>query len=158
MEKYKILFVCLGNICRSPAAEGIMKHLIEKNNLSEKIEVDSAGTSGYHDGDLPDSRMRKHAAKRGYDLSSRSRRFRDVDFDRFDIIVAMDDSNYNNILRLAPDLDSEEKVSRMVDFSIKYQYDNIPDPYYSGADGFELVLDLLEDACEGLLNDIQETK
>ncbi|NDW08739.1 low molecular weight protein-tyrosine-phosphatase [Dysgonomonas sp. 520] len=153
-SKHKILFVCLGNICRSPAAEGIMKYLIEKNNLNDKIEIDSAGTSGYHNGELPDSRMRKHGSKRGYKFDSLSRKFTAKDFDDFDMIIAMDDSNYHNILRLAPDLESEKKVFRMVDFSMKYQHDHIPDPYYSGADGFELVLDLLEDACNGLMKEI----
>lgn len=153
--KYKVLFVCLGNICRSPAAEGIMKGLVKNQNLDEKIEIDSAGTSGYHDGELPDSRMRKHGSRRGYCFDSVSRKFTQNDFDNFDLIVAMDDSNYHNIMKVCPDLDSQEKVCRMVDFSQKYGHDHIPDPYYMGADGFELVLDLLEDACEGLLNDIK---
>ena len=157
MKEYKILFVCLGNICRSPAAEGILKKLIKEQGLEDKISVDSAGTSGYHDGDLPDHRMRQHGAKRGYKFDSLSRRFTARDFDNFDIILAMDDSNYHNIIRLAPDLDAEKKVFRMVDFSEKYQHDHIPDPYYSGADGFELVLDLLEDACEGLLNKLKKS-
>lgn len=153
-KKYKILFVCLGNICRSPAAEGILKKMIEGQGLVDKVVVDSAGTSGYHDGDLPDHRMRKHGARRGYKFDSISRKFMANDFDRFDMIIAMDDSNYHNIMRLSPDLESEKKVYRMVDFSQKYMHDHIPDPYYSGADGFELVLDLLEDACEGLLKEI----
>lgn len=157
-NKYKILFVCLGNICRSPAGEGIMKQIVEKNKLSDQIEVDSAGTSGYHDGDLPDSRMRSHGSRRGYKFDSLSRKFTVNDFDNFDLIIAMDDSNYSNIMRLSPDLESQEKVCRMVDFSLKYVHDHIPDPYYSGADGFELVLDLLEDACEGLLLHLKEKR
>lgn len=155
-EKYKILFVCLGNICRSPAGEGIMKKIISDHHMSDRIEVDSAGTSGYHNGDLPDRRMRSHGSRRGYDFDSLSRKFTEDDFDNFDLIIAMDDSNYSNIMRLSPDLESQEKVRRMVDFSHKYTYDHIPDPYYSGADGFELVLDLLEDACDGLFNDLKE--
>lgn len=151
MKKYKILFVCLGNICRSPAAEGIMKEIVYKRGLHNDIEIDSAGTAGYHIGELPDSRMRQHGAKRGYNFNSHSRKFTENDFDRFDIILAMDDSNYANIMRLSPDLQSQEKVFRMVDFSQKLQSDHIPDPYYSGSEGFELVLDLLEDACEGLM-------
>lgn len=152
---YKVLFVCLGNICRSPAAEGIFKKMVRKQRLHEKIEVDSAGTAGYHVGELPDARMRQHGTRRGYKFDSLSRKFTSNDFDRFDIILAMDDSNYNNILRLAPDLDSEGKVHRMMDFSKKYENDHVPDPYYSGAEGFELVLDLLEDSCDGLLGKIK---
>lgn len=156
MKDYKVLFVCLGNICRSPAAEGIFKAMVKSERLDDKIKVDSAGTSGYHDGELPDSRMRRHGAKRGYSFDSLSRRFRSSDFDNFDLIITMDDSNYHNVIRMAPDLDSEKKVYRMTDFSQKFGYDHIPDPYYSGADGFELVLDLLEDATEGLLDKIKK--
>ncbi|MDR1503772.1 MAG: low molecular weight phosphotyrosine protein phosphatase [Prevotella sp.] len=158
MKEYKILFVCLGNICRSPAAEGILKRMVREQGLDDKISVDSAGTSGYHDGDLPDHRMRQHGARRGYKFDSRSCRFTSLDFDRFDVILAMDDSNYHNIMRLAPDLESEKKVYRMVDFSKRFGHDHIPDPYYSGADGFELVLDLLEDACEGLLDKLKKNE
>lgn len=156
--KYKILFVCLGNICRSPAGEGIMQKIIADHNSSELVEVDSAGTSGYHDGDLPDRRMRSHGSRRGYSFNSLSRKFTVNDFDNFDLIIAMDDNNYDNIMRLSPDLESQKKVYRMVDFSQKHNYDHIPDPYYMGADGFELVLDLLEDACEGLYNHLKENK
>lgn len=151
MKKYRVLFVCLGNICRSPAAEGIFKHLVKGEQLDKYITVDSAGTSGYHNGELPDHRMRRHGSRRGYTFDSLSRKFTARDFDNFDVIIAMDDSNYYNIMALAPDVDSEKKVHRMVEFSKKYVHDHIPDPYYSGADGFELVLDLLEDACDGLL-------
>ncbi len=155
-NKYKILFVCLGNICRSPAAEGIMKKLIKESGLEHKISVDSAGTSGYHNGELPDRRMRQHGSKRNYNFDSLSRWFTASDFEEFDLIFAMDDSNYHNIMSLAPDLESQQKVHRMVEYSQKYSHDHIPDPYYSGADGFELVLDLLEDACEGLLKEVKK--
>lgn len=154
--QYRILFVCLGNICRSPAGEGIMRKFVETEGLHDKIKIDSAGTSGYHIGELPDSRMRQHGARRGYDFNSLSRKFTANDFDNFDLILAMDDSNYANILRLSPDLESDAKVKRMVDFSVKYSHDHVPDPYYSGADGFELVLDLLEDACQGLLTEVKK--
>lgn len=154
-KRYRILFVCLGNICRSPAGEGIMKKLVKEAELSDKIEIDSAGTSGYHNGELPDKRMRQHGLKRGYNFNSLSRRFTVVDFDNFDLILAMDDSNYHNIMSLSPDLESQKKVHRMVEYSQKYSHDHIPDPYYSGADGFELVLDLLEDACASLLTQIK---
>ncbi len=152
MKNYKVLFVCLGNICRSPAGEGIFKKLVKEQGLENQISVDSAGTSGYHNGELPDSRMRQHGARRGYKFDSLSRKFTSEDFYDFDIILVMDDSNYHNVMRLAPDLDSQKKVYRMVEFSQRFGHDHIPDPYYSGADGFELVLDLLEDACEALLN------
>lgn len=155
MEKFKILFVCLGNVCRSPAAEGIMKKLVEEEGLANNIEIDSAGTAGYHRGELPDPRMRQHGARRGYNLNSRSRKFQQNDFDDFDLIVAMDDNNYHDILTMSPSLESETKVHRMVEYSTKYNYDHIPDPYYSGADGFELVLDLLEDSCTTLLANIK---
>jgi protein-tyrosine phosphatase len=132
-----------------------MKGLIKENGLDSKVEIDSAGTSGYHIGELPDRRMREHGSRRGYNFDSRSRKFISDDFDDFDLIIAMDDSNYDNILRLSPDPDSENKVVRMTDFSVKYNHDHIPDPYYLGSEGFELVLNLLEDACEGLLNEIK---
>lgn len=156
MEKYRMLFVCLGNICRSPAAEGIMKKMVEERGLQGRIEVDSAGTSGWHNGELPDSRMRQHGARRGYKFNSLSRKFVSDDFDRFNIILAMDDSNYHNIIKLSLDLESRDKVYRMTDFLQKLSADHIPDPYYSGASGFELVLDLLEDACDGLLEEVKK--
>jgi len=155
-KKYKILFVCLGNICRSPAAEGIMNEFVKNSGMEDRIEVDSAGTSGYHIGELPDSRMRRHGEKRGYKFDSRSRKFMVADFDNFDLILAMDDSNYSHIMNLSPDIESQNKVHRMVEYSRKYKHDHIPDPYYSGSDGFELVLDLLEDACQGLLTEVEK--
>lgn len=155
-KKHKILFVCLGNICRSPAGEGIMKKLVNEAGLEDRIEIDSAGTSGYHNGELPDKRMRQHGLRRGYNFDSLSRRFTAADFDNFDLILAMDDSNYHNIMSLSPDLESQKKVHRMTEYSQRYSPDHIPDPYYSGADGFELVLDLLEDACQGLLTEIKK--
>ncbi len=151
----KLLFVCLGNICRSPTAEGIMKHLVENNpSLSSNIVIDSAGTYGGHAGELPDKRMRAHASKRGYNLTSRSRQVTTSDFEDFDLILAMDDSNYNNLKRLAPTIEGEQKVHRMTDFCQKCVIDHVPDPYYSGSEGFELVMDILEDACQGLLEAI----
>lgn len=158
MEKYKVLFVCLGNICRSPAAEGILAKKLKELGLENNIEVDSAGTGGYHNGDLPDKRMRQYGKDRGYNFDSISRKITLNDFDEFDLIITMDDSNWSNVLRLAPDLESEKKVHKMIEYFTKYQFDHIPDPYYQGADGFELVLDLLEDACEGLLNALRKNR
>lgn len=154
MEKkgvYKILFVCLGNICRSPSAEAVMKKLVREAGLDERIKVDSAGIIGYHEGERADPRMRAHAARRGYRLDSISRPVRTEDFYDFDLIIGMDDRNIDDLKRKAPDLASVEKIHRMTEYSRNKLYDHIPDPYYSGAEGFELVLDLLEDACGGLL-------
>lgn len=148
----RVLFVCLGNICRSPAAEGIMRHMVEERGLSTAFYIDSAGTYGGHAGELPDARMRNHAARRGYRLDHRSRPITADDFDRFDVIIGMDDMNIENLRRLAPDADSLSKIHRMTDYARRYGHDYVPDPYYSGADGFELVLDLLEDACGGLID------
>ncbi len=156
-NKYRILFVCLGNICRSPAAEGIMEKIVKKNGLEDVIEVDSAGTSGWHEGDLPDERMRDHGERRGYNFSSRARKFRKSDFEEFDYIIVMDDNNYRNVKSLASNENHVAKIKHMADFLLQNKdHDYIPDPYYGGSSGFELVLDLLEDACEGLLQSIKK--
>jgi protein-tyrosine phosphatase len=157
MKTTKLLFVCLGNICRSPAAEGVMRHLVVREGLDERIECDSAGTYGGHAGELPDMRMRRAASARGYDLHHRARQIRTEDFDRHDMIVVMDDSNYERVHRLAPTTDAAQKIYRMTDFCRRGpdaphpDATHVPDPYYEGAEGFERVLDLLEDACGGLL-------
>ncbi len=156
-KKIRLLFVCLGNICRSPAAEGIMSGIVLKNELQEIIEVDSAGTSGWHEGELPDERMRDHGEKRGYDFCSRARKFKRVDFENFDYIIVMDDNNYRSIKSLAADHEQLKKVHLMTEFSVQFTaHGHIPDPYYGHSSGFELVLDLLEDACEGLLQVIKK--
>ena len=151
MEKYKILFVCMGNICRSPAAEGIMKEKLREKGLDKSYYIDSAGIHGYHEGELPDSRMRQHASRRGYNLTSRSRPVKYDDFFEFDRIIGMDDSNIYDLNRKAPDEASRLKICRMTDFCRIFPDDHVPDPYYGGASGFEKVLDLLEDACEGIM-------
>ena len=152
MEKKKVLFVCLGNICRSPAAEGVFKYKVKELGLEYAFEIDSAGTAGYHAGEPADRRMQQHALKRGYKLTSISRKFNpSVDFDKFDLVVAMDNENVSNLKRMARSPEDVAKISKMTDFSKTGNYTEIPDPYYGGSDGFELVLDLLEDACEGLL-------
>lgn len=154
--KKKILFVCLGNICRSPAAEGIFKDLIKNKGKSEKYEVDSAGLYGGHAGELPDHRMRIHASGRGYTLSHRSRPVTASDFNDFDLIVGMDNSNISGLKRLAPTVEAEKKIVRMIDYVKDFpQYDYVPDPYYEGAQGFEIVLDLLEDGCRNLLDTLE---
>jgi len=151
-----ILFVCMGNICRSPAAEGIFKFKVQEQGLEDSFHIDSAGTYGYHEGELPDSRMRNHAMKRGYKLTSRSRPIEYNDFSKFDLIIGMDDNNISNLKRLAPDLETQQKIRKMTDFCRFHPDHHVPDPYYGGASGFEHVLDLLEDACEGLLDTLLE--
>jgi protein-tyrosine phosphatase len=151
MEKKKILFVCMGNICRSPAAEGILKYKIHERGLDECFHIDSAGMLGYHEGELPDNRMRAYAVKRGYNLTSLSRPVKVDDFYAFDSIIGMDDDNITWLRRKAPDEESRQKIHRMTDYCQKIVADHVPDPYYGGNQGFENVLDILEDACEGLL-------
>lgn len=156
--KQKILFVCLGNICRSPAAEGIFRNMVVRRGLADEFEIDSAGTYGGHAGELPDPRMRKAGAARGYDFDSRSRQIRRSDFDDFDRIIVMDDSNYERVHRLAASPEDVEKIHRMVEFQTRHNADHVPDPYYEGAEGFEIVLDLLEDCCEGALNEFMKSE
>ena len=152
-KKYKLLFVCLGNICRSPAAQTVMSRAVEKAGLGDRIECDSAGTYGGHAGEKADARMRRAAARRGYDITHISRPVRSSDFDDADMIIAMDDNNYHTLYRLAPSIEAGDKICRMTDFCRKYAESRyVPDPYYEGAEGFEIVLDMLEDACEGLLD------
>lgn len=152
----KILFVCLGNICRSPAAEGVMRRIVEREGLSGRIEIDSAGTYGGHRGELPDPRMRRAAARRGLSLTHRSRRVGEEDFERFDLIVAMDDMNYEDLHRLAPTREAAGRICRMTEFCRRHPGRTfVPDPYYEGHEGFELVLDMLEDGCEGLLEELK---
>ena len=158
-DKIKILFVCLGNICRSPAAQGVMQSMIDDRGLGEIFELDSAGTYGGHAGELPDRRMRVHAQRRGYNLTHRSRRVTGSDFEDFDVIVAMDASNRYNLQEMAASIEESKKIIMMADYIRHYQhYDHIPDPYYEGAEGFELVLNLIEDACEAFLEDLMTIK
>ncbi len=157
--KYRVLFVCLGNICRSPSAEAVFNGLIQKKGEEQLFEIDSAGTSGYHRGEPADARMQTHAIKRGYNLTSISRPFNpETDWDYFDFIVAMDDNNMRELRRMARNKGDLKKLHMMTDFSHRFNYDHVPDPYYGGAQGFELVLDLLEDAGEGLYDYIKKQK
>lgn len=153
--KQRILFVCLGNICRSPAAEEIFRVAVARRGLRGEIVTDSAGTYGGHAGERSDARMRRAASARGYELTHLARRIREADFDRFDRIIVMDEYNYEDVHRLAPSRELANKIYRMREFfpeTTRYTY--VPDPYYEGHEGFELVLDLLEGACERLLDDI----
>lgn len=155
-EKQRILFVCLGNICRSPAAEGILRQMARQRGLEERVEVDSAGTYGGHAGDQPDGRMQRAAYARGYLLTHRARQVREEDFERFDRIVAMDDGNYHDLFRLAPSREAGERICRMAEFFGEgSRWSHVPDPYYEGHEGFELVLDLLEEGCRRLLDAVE---
>ena len=146
-----ILFVCLGNICRSPAAEEVMRQELKRRGLDNVITLDSGGMYAGHRGELPDQRMRIHARRRGYELTHRSRPVKYSDFEDFDLIVGMDDSNISSLHGFARTEEEDAKIVRMTDFSRAYShFDYVPDPYYEGAEGFEIVLDLLEDACRSL--------
>ncbi len=157
MQPIRVLFVCLGNICRSPAAEAIFKKIVESRNLSEKFIIDSAGTSGYHDGEMADARMRTTALKHDYEIMSISRKFTSDDFKKFDYIIAMDQSNKSNMLKISSNPKDQEKIYLMTDFKSRFELEEVPDPYFGGEAGFELVIRLLEDCCEGLLMHINKT-
>lgn len=154
-KKTSILFVCLGNICRSPMAEAIMQKRVEETEVKNLFHIDSAGLISYHEGEGADPRMKSHAFRHGYRLTHISRPVRPSDFDDFDLIIGMDDSNYDKLRRLAPTLEAEAKVQRMTDYCTQHVIDHVPDPYYGGAQGFENVIEILEDACAGLLTSLQ---
>ncbi|MFW7381094.1 MAG: low molecular weight protein-tyrosine-phosphatase [Oligoflexus sp.] len=150
----KILFVCLGNICRSPAAEAIMQQLI-----GDRLDIscDSAGTSSHHLGELPDKRMHAALEKRGYPHRSRSRQVKSQDFYDFDLILAMDHDNHRNLQRICPDPQLLSKLKLMCEYCEQHQMDEVPDPYFGGLNGFTQVIDLLEDACLGLWKSLQRS-
>ena len=154
-RKYSVLFVCLGNICRSPAAQAVMQRLVDERGLTDRFYIDSAGIGAWHIGDLPDKRMRVHARPRGYELTHRARKVQASDFEDFDLIVGMDAGNVDDLRYKAATIEQQDKVVMMGEYIRQYpNYDYVPDPYYEGSEGFELVLDLLEDACDNLLNRI----
>ena len=151
MRKYAVLMVCMGNICRSPTAEGVFRHLVGEAGLRDHIHIDSAGTHGYHVGAPPDERSTHHARLRGYELSDlRARQVKPVDFARFDLILAMD---HDNLALLQEDCPAEHrsKLRRLMEFAPPGLGDVVADPYYGGKQGFETVLDHVEAACQGLL-------
>ncbi len=152
----KVLFVCMGNICRSPSAEAVMRKFVKRAGLENEIQCDSAGTIAYHEGEQADARMKRHALRRGFRLTSIARRFGEEDFENFDYIIAMDNENYNDLLSFDYKKRFTNKIFMITDFSSNGKYSEVPDPYYSGPEGFELVLDILEDACIGLLKKIKE--
>jgi protein-tyrosine phosphatase len=155
MEKFAVLFCCMGNICRSPTAEGVFRHLVRQAGLQDRIAIDSAGTHGYHVGSPPDERSQHHARLRGYDLSDlRARQVQFVDFERFDLILAMD---HENLALLQDDCPPEHlpKLHRLMEFAPAGMGEVVADPYYGGKPGFETVLDHVEAACHGLLAHIR---
>ncbi len=151
-----ILFVCMGNICRSPTARGVFDALLEKHGLTDKVKTDSAGTGAWHVGKAPDSRAREAAKARGYDLDKyRARQVTEADFEKFDLVLAMDKDNLVHLNKICP-AEHQDKLKLLLSYSAATDDLEVPDPYYGGKRGFELVLDLVEDACEGLLNHIRK--
>lgn len=151
----KVLFVCMGNICRSPTAEVVLRQMIKNNKLGHIVEVDSAGTHGYHVGEAPDSRTQRAALVRGYNLSQlRARKVARQDIDYFDLILAMDKSNLDNLRRMAPP-EAHERIKLFMDYAKNFEDDEVPDPYYGLGHGFDLVLDMVEDAAQGLVDEIK---
>ena len=153
----RIVFVCLGNICRSPTAEGVMNHLLKERTLTHKVYIDSAGTSGWHAGDSADHRSRETAKRYGFDLESRSRKFTVDDFRNFDYIIAMDKSNKQNILQLSSSEEDREKVYLFRNFDVNSPPNSdVPDPYYGGEKGFDHVFSICFAGCKGLLKHLEE--
>lgn len=153
MKQYKVLFVCMGNICRSPAGEGVLEALLAQDNTFDGSEyvIDSAGTIGFHENAPPDERMRQAAAQRGYELTSKARRVQVDDFKTFDLILAMDKDNYRDLEALRNESAGDAELKLFCDFCQEHTTQEVPDPYYGGAQGFETVLDLLEDGCRQIV-------
>ncbi|MBA3958606.1 MAG: low molecular weight phosphotyrosine protein phosphatase [Parachlamydiaceae bacterium] len=153
-----VLFVCLGNICRSPAAEGILRHMVSQNSSLKDLEIQSCGLGSWHAGNLPDLRMQEAAKKRGVTLTSRAQAITPEFFNRFDYILAADHEVLKTLQKHAHQPEHKAKLYLMTAFSQGYTNEEVPDPYYGGEAGFELVLDMLEDACEGFLSHIKKSK
>lgn len=157
-QKCSVVFVCMGNICRSPTAEGVFRHVVDQRGLSNQIFIDSAGTHAYHVGEKPDSRARATANNRGIDLSSqRARKIKVQDFEQFDYVIAMDRSNYQNLTHFHDDLQTSNDRSNLylfMSFATGWDNEEVPDPYYGGDKGFETVFDMVQSASEGLLDHI----
>lgn len=154
--KVRVLFVCLGNICRSPTAHGLFRDLVAQQSLSEEIYIDSAGTGDWHIGRPPDSRATKHALERGIDLSDlRARQVSSADFHDFDYVLAMDSQNLRDLASMKPE-GVEGHLGLFLEFAKDYDEIEVPDPYYEGEEGFNLVLDMVQNGCEGLLTAIRD--
>ncbi|TGK92850.1 low molecular weight phosphotyrosine protein phosphatase [Leptospira brenneri] len=151
-EKTKVLFICLGNICRSPAAQGALENLVKQKNLNHSFEIDSCGTAGYHDGDLPDPRTRKAAEKRGIHLTHKSRKLTIKDLKYFDYLLVMDENNFRDVISLTNDAKVKEKIYLFGQFRSDQGDPIVPDPYYKNETAFEKVQDLVEDCSLGFLN------
>ncbi len=155
-EKVSVLFCCMGNICRSPTAEAVFRHQVEQAGLAGHIEIDSAGTHDYHIGEAPDERTQRAAKQRGYDMGSlRGRQVEVGDFARFDYVLAMDEANLEILQRLRP-RDAQSHLGLFLEFAERYSEREVPDPYFGGAEGFERVLDMVEDAANGLLKHVRQ--
>ncbi|MDH5230714.1 MAG: low molecular weight phosphotyrosine protein phosphatase [Gammaproteobacteria bacterium] len=156
MSQVKVLFVCMGNICRSPTAHGVFEKMVEQAGLSHTIKVDSAGTHAYHVGEQPDRRAQATALTRGFDLSyQQARRVTRADFSEFDYVLAMDADNLSNLLNMA-DEQLHDKIQLFLDYAPHLNFSEVPDPYYGGQNGFEQVFDMVEAAAEGLLEHIRD--
>jgi len=144
-----VLFVCMGNICRSPTAEGIFQKMVNDAGREAEFDIDSAGTIDYHSGQRSDGRMRAVALEYGYQLDSIARQIKASDFDRFDLVVVMDEANFRDVERISPGYGAE--IVRMCDYCERFEETEVPDPYYGGQSGFHKVIEMLEDACSNLL-------
>jgi protein-tyrosine phosphatase len=151
---YRVLFVCMGNICRSPAGEIIFRHLVAAAGRSAELEIDSAGTLGAHHGEAPDARMAATLQRNGYTIAGRARKIQAADLDHFDLIVTMDEDNLAAVRALDPSGRFHAKIRPLVGFCSAHQVARVPDPYYSGQHGFDHVIELLEDGCAGILREI----
>lgn len=150
----KLLFVCMGNICRSPTAEGVFRHMAQARGLSDAFEIDSAGTHDYHVDHAPDPRAQAHAEAKGYDISGlRSRLITEADFQHFDRVLVMDDHNWKHLHEMAP-VEERFKIHRLTEYCVSMKALNVPDPYYGGDAGFERAMSIIEDGCQGLLDDL----
>ncbi len=154
----RVLFVCLGNICRSPAGENIFRHQVKEAGLAEHIDCDSAGTAGYHIGKSPDSRMTSTMRNRGYEVTGGARQFTRSDFDSFDLILTMDDDNYRDIVSQARNDQDRNLVRRFTEFCTEHEEIEVPDPYYGGDEGFEFVADLIEDGSTSLIQHLRDSR
>ncbi|MGB0872515.1 MAG: low molecular weight protein-tyrosine-phosphatase [Solirubrobacterales bacterium] len=155
-EPTKLLFVCLGNICRSPTAEGVMRHIVDQEGLADRFEIDSAGTGSWHLGESPDPRSTAHAEARGITIGGKARQVSSADFDHYDLILAADAYNFRDLRSIAPTDELEAKVKMLREFDPMSTPDDldVPDPYYGGPNGFDDVIDLVEAACRGLLDSV----